>query len=353
VNLRTSLTMINVLETVEYVANKADDVTVKVNACESAAGEILANMKTQSYSTKTWNEPELTPKTKDRATVDWIFLVDLLNFSFWSDTDLQDSGLASSQRFAVAYNDKEYTGYWSLCAAINRALDEGIPITTPAYWKSNDFSLEKLAHVFRSATKETVPLLETRYDIMKQAGGVFEENKLESFTQILENNKGKSAMELVETVATLFPSFKDEATYKDKKIHIYKRAQILVADIWACFDGEGYGEFVDIDRVTMFADYRVPQILHDLGCLTYSEQLYKHIGDLKMIDSGDPREVELRACSIWAVELIRREMVKRDPKTEVNAILIDFFLWDTAKKNQQKDYKGVSVQCHRTRSCYY
>jgi hypothetical protein len=103
----------------------------------------------------------------------------------------------------------------------------------------------------------------------------------------------------------------------------------------------------------MFADYRVPQILHDLGCLTYSEQLYKHIGDLKMIDSGDPREVELRACSIWAVELIRREMVKRDPKTEVNAILIDFFLWDTAKKNQQKDYKGVSVQCHRTRSCYY
>lgn len=345
--------MINVLETVEYVANNADHVTVNVNECQSAAGDILANMKTQSYSTKTWNEPELTPKTKDQTTVDWIFLVDLLNFSFWSDTDVQDSGLASSQRFTVSYNDKDYTGYWSLCAAINRALDEGIPITTPSYWASDDFSLEKLAHVFRSVTRETVPLLEMRYDIMKQAGSVFKDKKLASFAQILEQNKRKSAMDLVATVASLFPSFKDEATYKGRNIHIYKRAQILVADIWACFDGEGYGEFVDIDKVTMFADYRVPQILHDLGCLKYSEGLYKHIGDLKMIESGDPREVELRACSIWAVELIRREMIKRDSETKVNAILIDFFLWDTAKKNQQKDYKGVSVQCHRTRSCYY
>ncbi|KAG5361806.1 UPF0553 protein [Yarrowia sp. C11] len=345
--------MVTVLETVEYVSNNADHVTVNVDACVSAAGEILANMKTQSYSTKTWNEPELTPKTKNQETVDWIFLVDLLNFSFWSDTDLQDSGLASSQRITVSYKDKEYTGYWSLCAAINRALDEGIHITSPLYWFSDDFSLEKLAHVFRSSTKESVPLLEMRYEIMKHAGGVFADKKMTSFAQILDENRNKSAMTLVETVASLFPSFKDEAVYKNKNIHIYKRAQILVADIWACFDGEGYGEFVDIDKVTMFADYRVPQILHDLGCLKYSEELYEHIAGLKMLESGDPREVELRACSIWAVELVRREMVKRDVDTEVNAILIDFFLWDTAKKNQQKDYKGVSVQCHRTRSCYY
>jgi hypothetical protein len=37
---------------------------------------------------------------------------------------------------------------------------------------------------------------------------------------------------------------------------LYKRAQILVADIWACFEGQGYGEFNDIDEITMFADYR-------------------------------------------------------------------------------------------------
>lgn len=32
-----------------------------------------------------------------------------------------------------------------------------------------------------------------------------------------------------------------------------KRPQILVADIWAAFNEESYGEFHDIDTITMFA----------------------------------------------------------------------------------------------------
>lgn len=39
-------------------------------------------------------------------------------------------------------------------------------------------------------------------------------------------------------------------------VSFYKRAQILIADIWACFEGKTFGEFLDIDSLTMFADYR-------------------------------------------------------------------------------------------------
>lgn len=39
-------------------------------------------------------------------------------------------------------------------------------------------------------------------------------------------------------------------------VAIYKRAQILIADIWSSFRGTGFGEFHDIDTITMFADYR-------------------------------------------------------------------------------------------------
>ena len=39
-------------------------------------------------------------------------------------------------------------------------------------------------------------------------------------------------------------------------VSFYKRAQILVADIWACFEGKDLGAFDDIDSITMFADYR-------------------------------------------------------------------------------------------------
>lgn len=40
-------------------------------------------------------------------------------------------------------------------------------------------------------------------------------------------------------------------------------------------------------------------------------------------------------CSIWAVELIRREIVRMHPEaTNVNAVLIDFFLYDLAKARE-------------------
>jgi hypothetical protein len=54
-------------------------------------------------------------------------------------------------------------------------------------------------------------------------------------------------------MAEKFPSFRDEGTFERKKVRFLKRAQIFVADLWAAFDGEGYGEFNDIDKITMFA----------------------------------------------------------------------------------------------------
>ena len=66
----------------------------------------------------------------------------------------------------------------------------------------------------------------------------------------------KSAQKLISTVLDNFPAFRDIADYEGRKVSILKRAQILVADIWALFKGQGIGEFHDIDSLTMFADYR-------------------------------------------------------------------------------------------------
>lgn len=65
-------------------------------------------------------------------------------------------------------------------------------------------------------------------------------------------------------------------------VAILKRAQILVADIWACCGGEGLGEFTDIDELTAFADYRIPQSLLWLGVLEYSEDLVKALQNGKL-----------------------------------------------------------------------
>jgi hypothetical protein len=70
----------------------------------------------------------------------------------------------------------------------------------------------------------------------------------------------QSAAALVNLLAENFDCFRDEASLNGRRVRFYKRAQILVADLWACFEGEGYGEFHDIEKITMFAGmyYRMP-----------------------------------------------------------------------------------------------
>ena len=53
------------------------------------------------------------------------------------------------------------------------------------------------------------------------------------------------------------------------QVFFYKRAQILVGDLWGAFQGSGVGQFSDIEVLTTFADYRVPVVLRTEGALVY------------------------------------------------------------------------------------
>jgi hypothetical protein len=116
-NPRTADT--KVLQNAQYVFDNAIDVALDPIKTKEAAETIWCLMQKKEYSTHTWAEHELHPKTKDENTVDFIFTMDLLNFSFWSD-------LPEDRRFSIEYRGKTWTGYWSLVAALRRALDEGI-----------------------------------------------------------------------------------------------------------------------------------------------------------------------------------------------------------------------------------
>jgi hypothetical protein len=63
------------------------------------------------------------------------------------------------------------------------------------------------------------------------------------------------------------------------------------------------------------------------------------------IPAQDRLEIEIRGCSIWAVELLKRAMWQelrkegRDFITErepLNAVVIDFYLWNFAKKHAKE-----------------
>jgi hypothetical protein len=115
-----------------------------------------------------------------------------------------------------------------------------------------------------------------------------------------------SAAKLVNMLAQDFACFRDEHKFEDRRkpVRFLKRAQIFTADVWACFQGEGFGAFRDIDKITMFADYRVPQILNSMGCLFYSPPLDAAIRAKRELECGGSWEMQLRGEST-SLSLVR------------------------------------------------
>jgi hypothetical protein len=160
-------------------------------------------MNRRNYSTSTWQSHPLNPKELSSATVDWIFVVDLLNFSFWSSSD--------EFTYAVEFDGVEYTGYWALCAAINRALEEGIPITDPSWYATA--TVEQIRHVFRSSRSNSViPMLSERVRLLQESGRIMMAKFGGSFTNVIRAVEN-DAISLMNLVCFNFHSFMDITTF--------------------------------------------------------------------------------------------------------------------------------------------
>lgn len=111
-----------------------------------------------------------------------------------------------------------------------------------------------------------------------------------------------------------------------------------MADLHAAFD---LTLFSDIKKLTMFPDYRVPQILAELGVLQYSTDLKASIDAKEEIPHSDPREIEIRAATVKVVEEIAEESGR--PSIE-----IDWILWQMGEEQL-----ASLAPHHRTLSIFY
>eukprot|EP00558_Chaetoceros_sp_UNC1202_P006704 CAMPEP_0197254594 /NCGR_PEP_ID=MMETSP1429-20130617/69180_1 /TAXON_ID=49237 /ORGANISM="Chaetoceros sp., Strain UNC1202" /LENGTH=229 /DNA_ID=CAMNT_0042717631 /DNA_START=43 /DNA_END=729 /DNA_ORIENTATION=- len=149
----------------------------------------------------------------------------------------------------------------------------------------------------------------------------------------------RSADRLVHMILAHFPGFRDTAIhpYTGTWIAFYKRAQILVADLWAALGGDGDGavsmpvveahgldlcKFVDMDRITTFADYRVPQLLRNLGVLEYGKDLAERVDSGKEIQIFSLEELYIRASTVVAVDElvvdVKKKVVMEEEKNTIN-----------------------------------
>lgn len=98
------------------------------------------------------------------------------------------------------------------------------------------------------------------------------QSKYENSVKNLILSASESAQNLLTRLTSDFECFNDSTEFDvNHRVSFFKRAQIFISDLWCLFEGQGLGKFDDIDSLTMFADYRVPQSLQYFGAFKYSE----------------------------------------------------------------------------------
>lgn len=265
--------------------------------------------------------------------VQLVFLEDTVNFSFWPDK--------GASKWRVKNLKGEVVDGWrALTSCFVRTLKRGVPILDTNFLLNSSASFWQ--EFFQGEDDTQIPLLEKRVQNLKEAASVLKTSYTGQFKNAIEQSEF-DAIKLVRLLVDNFPSFYDIANYRGNDVPFLKRAQILVYDLTLMFEKKSWGNLKNIDELTAFADYKLPQLLRAFGVLQYSNSLAEKVDNYIQIPSGSEEEIEIRAGTIWTVELLRREIGRG-----VFAAEIDNVLWNLS---QNTDF--TSKPYHRARTIFY
>jgi hypothetical protein len=269
-------------------------------------------------------------------TANWMLLLDALNFCFWGEPE--------RPRWRVEWRDHIYDGYYALAAALSRAVEAGTPLWEATYLA--DLTADQLGEILRPvAGSPPIPLFDERLANAREAGTVLLARYDGCFPNAVEA-AGHDAVALARLLADEFSSFRDIAAWRGQPVPFLKRAQICVADLSAAFHGAGLGALAHLDGLTAFADYKLPQLLRQRGALVYAPELAERVDAYAPIPAGSAAELEIRAATVWAVELLRRRLAA--PGARRTASAIDYRLWA-----ESQEIGGSARPYHRTLTVYY
>ncbi len=236
------------------------------------------------------------------------------------------------------------SGYFTIATSLKERFESRGPLSANELVGITERECADLFHqsLDDSAIAELMQLFATSWsdlgaDLLSRFEG--------SFSALVASAEHSAAC-LVETL-TRQPMFRDVSSYHGAEIPFFKRSQLLASDLALALDGRGLGRFDDLDRLTIFADNLVPHVLRTEGILEYSPSLSDAIEAEHLIAAGSNEEVEIRACSVSAVERIIQTAGRAG--VHWTARDVDQVLWH---RGQQPRTKRQGKR-HRTRTVFY
>ncbi len=162
---------------------------------------------------------------------------------------------------------------------------------------------------------------------------------------------GRGAEALVQALYEL-GAYRDGYRWKGILFQPAKKAQITASDL-ALVERHiaryrpGGSKIPGLDRLTAFADNSVPQVLEADGVLRYREDLAMLIASGSELEYGSQAEIEIRACTISAVERLSEAT-----RAELTPAEIDALLWNR-KHDPAREPHYRRRPSHKTRCHYY
>jgi hypothetical protein len=307
--------MNKILESTKFVVDNSEHVKINSKKIDEFCKHFTRQDIKHWFIEAPFDIQNLNPKDK----LHFLLVIDSTSFSYWSEP-----------KWTITYKLKELNGAYGMIAAIGRAIENKIPILDAKYLST--ISESDFAKILEGNTQ--IPLFQERLKILRDVGNILIKKFDGDFTNVIKKANGDS-QKLLELIFENFPSFEDSSIYKGKTIYFYKRAQLLVSDIYQAFNEQEYGKLKNIDQLTACADYKLPLVLRRLGIFEYSDYLANKIDNKILIEKGSLEEIEIRANTIWAVELLKKKIQTKIPN--VDSIHINDHLWMLGQKNLKKD----------------
>ncbi len=302
--MRSDDSCLNILEAVIEAAPHLRH--VRIDADRLAA--VCAAIAPSDLKLPTWDFPVFCPAGSD-ALAGQILRFNAVNFCYWGDPPWE-----------VEYAGQRWGGSLAMLACIRRGQEEGALFLEG----------QCLARLREADTRyilrdsKGLRLVPERLAIWRVVGQTLVSDFGGRFTNVIARANG-DAVALMKLLVARFPSFDDVRTLDGLTIPFHKRAQLAAAMLFEAFGGQGWGQLARTDQLTVFADYKLPQVLRRLGILVYDEDLATTVDSQTLIPAGDRREVEIRIATVWAAELMRRALAPRLPW--VTALHLDYWLW--------------------------
>ena len=274
-----------------------------------------------------WNN-ELQFLGTPEQTAQYYFFLDSINFCFWAPK--------GEERWSYKVGDEWIAGYYAYSRAIKDAF-----VNDPRFFDAKYLSViseKDFKNIFQG--KNTLLLLDERLSIIHENFRILDEKFGGQAINLIKQANG-DVDNFVKLVLENFPSFRDIIEIDNQKYNFLKRVQIFPSDL--SFTGLKELKFSNLNHLTIFADYKLPQILESLGVLEYSEELNFDIVNEILIPKDSLKEMEIRASSIIATEQMREELVEFGRDITTNEL--DWILWVEAKatKFEKPHHKTLST----------